>query len=77
MPNRSFIDDPRLVGILVELERNKEVHKATSFCDFPNTCGGCHFWSGAIAVIHDLQTGTCDIVGDTPASRLTALEVQK
>ncbi len=35
----------------------KEQHKKSSFCEFPRTCGGCHFWSGVIEACNDIVSG--------------------
>jgi hypothetical protein len=29
-----------------QVEQQKERHKATSFCESPRNCGGCHFLVG-------------------------------
>ncbi|KKK90543.1 hypothetical protein LCGC14_2721980 [marine sediment metagenome] len=35
----------------------KEVHKKQSDCEFPRTCGACHFWSGYIGALEDVKKG--------------------
>jgi len=35
----------------------REQHRKTAHCEHPNTCGGCHFWTGAEAACHDLRVG--------------------
>lgn len=32
-------------------------HKTTPHCEFPRTCGGCHFWTGVIEACRSLETG--------------------
>lgn len=52
----------------LELERNiaameaaasimHDEHQKSGHCERPNTCGGCHFWSGAREACRDLLVG--------------------
>lgn len=43
--------------MLETAKQAKEKHRATSFCESPSTCGGCHFWSGYIACLEDMING--------------------
>jgi len=36
---------------LAETREAKKQHKESGHCERPDTCGGCHFWSGSIAAL--------------------------
>ena len=38
-------------------EEKREHHKTTPFHEFPQTCGGCHWWSGYIGALRDILSG--------------------
>ena len=44
-------------ALLAHAKQAKARHKETSFCEFPSTCGGCHFWSGYISALEDIIGG--------------------
>jgi hypothetical protein len=35
----------------------RDDHKKTPHCEFPRTCGGCHFWTGVVEACRDLESG--------------------
>ena len=47
--HRNFLDMK-----IKELEDAKKTHKQSASCEFPNTCGGCHFYSGSIELAKQL-----------------------
>jgi hypothetical protein len=65
------ISSSELVGLLAACEKQREKHKRTAFCEHPNTCGGCHWWSGYIAAIRD------QISGERPTILLKSAERSK
>jgi hypothetical protein len=40
----------------------KEAHKASAHCEFPRTCGGCHFWSGVIEACDAIRVGDKSVI---------------
>ena len=43
-----------LVGKLDQLLRDRDAHKRGGFHEWPQTCGGCHFYQGAFGALVDL-----------------------
>lgn len=56
-PTPRLLDRDQIQRLHDEAERCKEAHKSTSCCEFPSTCGGCHFWSGYIGALEDVLSG--------------------
>jgi len=46
-----------LLRMLAIAKDRAERHKGTSFHEFPQTCGGCHFWAGYIGALEDMING--------------------
>lgn len=40
----------------------RDDHKTTPHCEFPRTCGGCHFWTGVIEACRAIETGDKTII---------------
>lgn len=40
----------------------RDDHKTTPHCEFPRTCGGCHFWTGVIEACLSLKTGDKTVI---------------
>ena len=39
---------------IIELKAVKDKHKKSNSCEYPHTCGGCHFYTGSIEFAIDL-----------------------
>jgi hypothetical protein len=47
----------QIIGLGAAADILREQHRTTAHCEHPRTCGGCHFWSGAMEACRDLRTG--------------------
>lgn len=35
----------------------KARHRASAMCESPRTCGGCHWWSGFLGALDEIDNG--------------------
>jgi len=61
----------RLAALRAQAEAAKARHRASAMCEVPRTCGGCHWWSGFLGALDELEAErphpafVGNIVGDT------------
>lgn len=47
----------RIQPAINRLEQRREEHRKSKACEFPRTCGACHFFSGSITVLQEIMEG--------------------